>query len=49
MAKKVVAGLRKAKDQVKLIRAVKSPKTGHYSFREEMVAKDQLQDALKRK
>jgi hypothetical protein len=49
MAKKVVAGLRKAKDQVKLIRAVKSPKTGAYSFREEMVSKDALQDALKRK
>jgi hypothetical protein len=49
MAKKVVATLRKAKDQVKLIRAIKSPKTGHYSFREEMVSKDQLQDALKRK
>lgn len=49
MAKKVVAGLRKAKDQVKLIRAVKSPKTGAYSFREEMVSKDQLQEALKRK
>ena len=49
MAKKVVATLRKAKDQVKLIRAVKSPKTGAYTFREEMVSKDQLQDALKRK
>jgi len=49
MAKKVVATLRKAKDQVKLIRAIKSPKSGHYSFREEMVPKDQLQDALKRK
>jgi hypothetical protein len=49
MAKKVVATLRKAKDQVKLIRAFKSPKTGHYTFREEMVPKDQLQEALKRK
>jgi hypothetical protein len=49
MAKKVVATLRKAKDQVKLIRAVKSPKTGHYSFREEMVPKDQINEALKRK
>jgi hypothetical protein len=49
MAKKVVATLRKAKDQVKLIRAFKSPKTGHYSFREEMIPKDQLQEALKRK
>jgi hypothetical protein len=49
MAKKVVATLRKAKDQVKLIRAIKSPKSGHYTFREEMIPKDQLQDALKRK
>ena len=49
MAKKVVATLRKAKDQVKLIRAIKSPKTGAYTFREEMVSKDQLQDVLKKK
>jgi hypothetical protein len=49
MAKKVVATLRKAKDQVKLIRAMKSPKTGRYTFREEMIPKDQLQEALKRK
>jgi len=49
MAKKVVATLRKAKDQVKLIRAVKSPKTGAYTFREEMVAKDQINDVLKNK
>jgi hypothetical protein len=49
MAKKVVATLRKAKDQVKLIRAIKSPKTGAYTFREEMVSKDQLQEALKKK
>jgi hypothetical protein len=49
MAKKVVAGLRKAKDQVKLIRAVKSPKSGAYSFREEMVSKEQLQEVLNKK
>ncbi len=49
MAKKVVATLRKAKDQVKLIRAVRSPKTGAYSFKEEMVSKDQLNDVLKQK
>jgi hypothetical protein len=49
MAKKVVATLRKAKDQVKLIRAIKSPKTGAYTFREEMVSKDQLQEVLKKK
>ncbi|MDZ4839465.1 MAG: DUF4295 domain-containing protein [Bacteroidota bacterium] len=49
MAKKVIATLRKAKDQVKLIRAVKSPKTGAYTFREEMVSKDQLAEVLKSK
>jgi hypothetical protein len=49
MAKKVVATLRKAKDQVKLIRAIKSPKTGAYTFREEMVSKDQIQAVLKKK
>ncbi|MCX6352987.1 MAG: DUF4295 family protein [Bacteroidetes bacterium] len=49
MAKKVVATLRKAKDQVKLIRAVKSAKSGHYSFREEMVPKDQIEEVLKKK
>lgn len=49
MAKKVVATLRKAKDQVKLIRAVKSSKTGAYTFREEMVSKDQLAEVMKKK
>ncbi len=51
MAKKVVASLRKTsgKDQVKLIRAIKSDKSGSYTFREEMVSKDTLQDALKKK
>ena len=49
MAKKVVAGLRKAKDQVKLIRAVKSAKTGAYTFQEQMVPKDQINDVLKKK
>jgi hypothetical protein len=48
MAKKVVATLRKAKDQVKLIRAVKT-KNGAYSFKEEMVSKEQLQDVLNKK
>ena len=48
MAKKVVATLRKAKDQVKLILAVKT-KAGAYSFKEEMVSKEQLQEVLKRK
>jgi Domain of unknown function (DUF4295) len=50
MAKKVVAGYRDksaAKNYAKVIKAVKSPKTGAYSFKEEMVMLDQLQDALK--
>ena len=48
MAKKVVATLRKAKDQVKLIRAFKT-KSGSYGFKSEMVSKDNLQDVLKGK
>ncbi|RAU84102.1 DUF4295 domain-containing protein [Pontibacter arcticus] len=48
MAKKVVATLKTAtgKDWAKVIRAVKSPKTGAYSFREEMVPVDKVQDVL---
>ncbi|GAA4306732.1 MULTISPECIES: DUF4295 domain-containing protein [Hymenobacteraceae] len=50
MAKKVVATLKTAtgKDWAKVIKAVKSPKTGAYTFREEMVPIDQVQDALKK-
>ncbi|WP_192822194.1 DUF4295 domain-containing protein [Rufibacter sp. LB8] len=50
MAKKVVATLKTAtgKDWAKIIKAVKSPKTGAYTFREEMVPVDQVQDALKK-
>lgn len=48
MAKKVVATLKTAtgKDWAKVIRAVKSPKTGAYSFKEEMVPVDKVQDIL---
>jgi hypothetical protein len=49
MAKKVVATLKKeggGKNFAKIIKAVKSPKTGAYTFKEEMVPLDQLQDAL---
>jgi len=49
MAKKVVATLRKAKDQVKLIRAVRSPKTGAYTFKEEMLTKDEVAEIIKKK
>lgn len=50
MAKKVVATLKNAdagKAYAKIIKAVKSPKTGAYTFREEIVAVDLVQEALK--
>ena len=49
MAKKVVASLQKGegKNFAKVIKAVKSEKTGAYTFREEMVPLDQVQSALK--
>ena len=51
MAKKVVATLKNAdagKAYAKIIKAVKSVKTGAYTFREEIVAVDLVQDALKK-
>jgi hypothetical protein len=49
MAKKVVATLKKegGKNFAKVIRAVKSPVTGAYTFKEEIVPLDQVQDSLK--
>lgn len=50
MAKKVVATLKKAdagKGFAKVIKAVKSSKTGAYTFKEEMVTADAVQQALK--
>ena len=49
MAKKVVATLKKAggKSFAKVIKAVKSPKTGAYTFKEEMVPVDMVKDVLK--
>ena len=51
MAKKVVASLKKVdgKSFAKVIRAVKSEKTGAYTFREEIVPADQVKEALARK
>ena len=48
MAKKVVATLKTpgGKDWAKVIKAVKSPKTGAYTFKEEMVPVDKLQELL---
>ncbi len=49
MAKKVVATLKnkEAKGFAKVIKAVKSPKTGAYTFREEIVPVDLVKESLK--
>ncbi len=49
MAKKTVATLQKGSDRSysKLIKVVKSPKTGAYVFKEEMVLKENLKEAMK--
>lgn len=49
MAKKAVAGYRDAsskegRNYAKVIKVVKSPKTGAYSFREEMVPNEAVKD-----
>lgn len=51
MAKKVVASLKKTdgKNFAKVIRAIKSEKTGAYSFREEIVPLELVKDALAKK
>jgi hypothetical protein len=48
MAKKVVATLKKGtgKDFVKVIRMVRSPKSGAYIFEEEMVYNENLKEFL---
>ncbi|MFY0643691.1 MAG: DUF4295 domain-containing protein [Bacteroidia bacterium] len=49
MAKKVVATLKKAgsgKEWAKVIKCVKSPKTGAYTFKEEMMPGDAVKDYL---
>ncbi len=50
MAKKVVASLGKggSKDYVKVIKMVKSPKTGAYMFKEEIVPKDGVDEYIKK-
>jgi hypothetical protein len=49
MAKKVVATLKKegGVKYAKVIKAVKSPQTGAYTFKEEIVRLDEVQDTLK--
>jgi hypothetical protein len=51
MAKKVVATLKtgKGKDFTKVIKMVKSPKTGAYNFKDEIVHNDHIADYLKSK
>ncbi|MBU1012740.1 MAG: DUF4295 domain-containing protein [Bacteroidetes bacterium] len=49
MAKKVVASLQSAgKDFAKVIRMVKSPKTGAYTFKDTIVPNDQVKEFLKK-
>lgn len=51
MAKKVVATLKtgKGKEFSKVIKMVKSPKTGSYSFKSEVVHNEHVKDFLKDK
>ena len=48
MAKKTVASLQKGEGRTysKVIRVVKSPKTGAYIFKEEMMPNEAVKDAL---
>lgn len=50
MAKKVVASLQKGggKEHTKVIKMIKSDKTGSYSFKEEIVHNDKVQDWFKK-
>lgn len=50
MAKKVIATLQtQGKEFSKLIRMVKSPKTGAYVFKETMIPNDQIKSVLEKK
>ena len=51
MEKKVVATLKTAtgKSYAKVIRMVRSPKTNAYTFQEDIVLSDQVQEFLKKK
>lgn len=50
MAKKVVATLKTStsKDYAKLIRMVRSPKTGAYTFKEQIMPNDMVKEAIKK-
>jgi hypothetical protein len=51
MAKKTVASLKtgKSQDFAKVIKMVRSPKTGAYTFREEMVNSEHVKDFFTKK
>ncbi len=51
MAKKTVATLKtgSSKTMTKVIKAEKSPKTGAYTFKEEIVSSDKVNDFLNKK
>lgn len=51
MAKKVVATLKKSdgKGYSKVIRMVKSPKTGAYAFKEEIIPSENVKEYLEKK
>jgi len=51
MAKKVIATLKTTtgKDYAKVIRMVKSPKTGAYTFKEDIVPNDMVKEFLAKK
>ena len=51
MAKKVVATLKtdSGKGYAKVVKSVRSPKTGAYTFKEEMIPNDQVKDYLAKK
>lgn len=51
MAKKVVATLRTTtgKDYAKVIKMVRSPKTGAYQFKEEIIPNDQIKEYFSKK
>ncbi len=51
MAKKVVASLQKGKGKSfsKVIKMVKSPKTGAYIFKEEIIPNEKVKDYFKKK
>ncbi len=51
MAKKVVASLQKGEGKTftKVIKMVKSPKTGAYTFKEEMVHNEKVKDFFAKK